>query len=643
MSGITLVSSDILSPCFGYLANDPPDPNYGQVFVPENIITTPLSPPSAIPVDVATLMLQTVSDLDQTLTDLNAVQVTGNQYGSALAANDSSSAAMQYLAFLQYVGTCNINAGTTSADLAKLAGLLQTNSIGTQTPTATDLDNIANILQTQGTSVPGVSTYLESMGFTDSDIQLMLQQALANPPALPAESVDQALGDLANLFKSSSVLPPAQLAFGQQPMTTAPAPPSPPAIVVNVEDANGNIITSDNSNVTLSVANGDGSLNGTLTVQAQNGVATFSGLSVNAAGIYTIGAGDGVLATASTAFTISRATPTVTLSSPPPSITFDGTSDVTNWAIASVSGVSGVPNPTGLPNVVFYAGISPTGTPLASAPVIPGTYTVIAGYAGDANYGAGQSTPVTFVIINPALQVSTFTATNTGFTAVFNRPLNLGTSAVPVLNLYDNTTGTLGPADITLVGTVTGHIRGSLVVDQNNTRITFVETGQSGVLGSAAPGTLFGVLPNDTYTVTLRSASDGFQDADGNLLDGNADGTPGDNFVTTFVVNNPANSVIVTLPDFARRALVKFRLSPRHQRPAARLYNGINFTGSTTSGNRRCSSNHNRPRQVRYRSGLVQRTITATGNQITLFITPRDLRDALWRRGLEATRPELCP
>ena len=149
--------------------------------------------------------------------------------------------------------------------------------------------------------------------------------------------------------------------------------------------------------------------------------------------------------------------------------------------------------------------------------------------------------------------VSTFTPTATGFTAIFNRPLDLGTVSSPVLNLYDNSSCTLGPADVTLVRASNGaSIRGSLVVDSTGTQITFIQTGQSGVLGSAAPCTLFGVLPNDTYTVTLRSATNGFQDANGNLLDGNGDGTAGDDFVTTFVVSNPSDSVTVTLPDFAR-------------------------------------------------------------------------------------------
>src|SRR5262249_38280028 len=157
-------------------------------------------------------------------------------------------------------------------------------------------------------------------------------------------------------------------------------------------------------------------------------------------------------------------------------------------------------------------------------------------------YVSSISATQTQIVTAPVLQVSTLTPTSTGFVAVFNHPLDAGTIASPLLNLYDNSTGNMGPADVTLVGSATGSIRGSLIVDPTNQRITFIQTGQTGVPGTNTPGLpLFGVLPNDTYTVTLRSASNGFKDASGGLLDGNANGTPGDDFVTTFVVNNSSN------------------------------------------------------------------------------------------------------
>jgi hypothetical protein len=60
-----------------------------------------------------------------------------------------------------------------------------------------------------------------------------------------------------------------------------------------------------------------------------------------------------------------------------------------------------------------------------------------------------------------------------------------------------------------------------------------------------------GLLPADTYTVTLRSAANGFKDlAFGQLLDGDSNGTAGGDYVTTFA--NPPQQVVVSLPDFTR-------------------------------------------------------------------------------------------
>ena len=91
-----------------------------------------------------------------------------------------------------------------------------------------------------------------------------------------------------------------------------------PAVQVSVEDANGNVVTSDNSSVTIAIgANpGNGTLSGTLTVAAVNGVATFNGLSINKAGTgYTLTATDGSLTAAtSNAFDVTAYPPSAPLS-----------------------------------------------------------------------------------------------------------------------------------------------------------------------------------------------------------------------------------------------------------------------------------------------------------------------------------------
>ncbi len=105
------------------------------------------------------------------------------------------------------------------------------------------------------------------------------------------------------------------------------------------------------------------------------------------------------------------------------------------------------------------------------------------------------------------------------------------------LNLY-NQGGTLGPADVVLSGSSTGIVSGSVVMNSTGNGFTFIKTG--------------GVLAPDTYTVTLRSAANGFKDTTGLLLDG-SDGVAGDDYSWTFpVAATPSNAVTVSLPDFAR-------------------------------------------------------------------------------------------
>jgi hypothetical protein len=108
---------------------------------------------------------------------------------------------------------------------------------------------------------------------------------------------------------SEAVAPATQLAFAVRPASIT-AGDAIPTIDVDVEDGKGNVVTTDDSQVTLSVAKGPSSApNGTLTAQAVNGVATFSGISLSTAGTYTLMASDGALKTAtSKPFVISPAT-----------------------------------------------------------------------------------------------------------------------------------------------------------------------------------------------------------------------------------------------------------------------------------------------------------------------------------------------
>jgi hypothetical protein len=82
-----------------------------------------------------------------------------------------------------------------------------------------------------------------------------------------------------------------QLAFTTQPSAVAAGAVMSPAVQVAVQDAFGNTVASATDAVTLSLTvAGGATLGGTLTRNAASGIATFTGLTVNLAGPYTLSA-----------------------------------------------------------------------------------------------------------------------------------------------------------------------------------------------------------------------------------------------------------------------------------------------------------------------------------------------------------------
>jgi hypothetical protein len=105
----------------------------------------------------------------------------------------------------------------------------------------------------------------------------------------------------------------SKLAFTQTPATGTAGKALTPGIMVAVEDAYGNVVTTNTSKITLVVNSGpDGFANGsTVSVAAVRGVATFNKVICSRAGNYLIGASDGALTKAvSTSVTIAPSTAT---------------------------------------------------------------------------------------------------------------------------------------------------------------------------------------------------------------------------------------------------------------------------------------------------------------------------------------------
>jgi hypothetical protein len=200
-------------------------------------------------------------------------------------------------------------------------------------------------------------------------------------------------GGITSVGSSSNPSPSAaQLAFVQQPTNVTAGGAITPAVTVDVEDSGGNLVTSDNSTVTISVAGGSVTLDGTLTVAAVNGVATFNNLSLDLAGSYTLTASDGSLAGAtSSSFTVNPAATSKLVyvqepsnisvgSAVSPSIILDledqfgniATSDDSNVTLSVASGQGGV---TGTATVAASNGVATFSDVILDA---AGSYTLTA-------------------------------------------------------------------------------------------------------------------------------------------------------------------------------------------------------------------------------------------------------------------------
>jgi hypothetical protein len=115
----------------------------------------------------------------------------------------------------------------------------------------------------------------------------------------PTQDIANGLSDTFNAF-------PNAMSFARQPVDGTAGFPISPGTVVDLTDANGKILTSDNSPVTLTVTSGPAGANigQTFTVNAVNGVAVFRNLVFDIAGTYTLTASDEGATVASQAFTV---------------------------------------------------------------------------------------------------------------------------------------------------------------------------------------------------------------------------------------------------------------------------------------------------------------------------------------------------
>ena len=330
--------------------------------------------------------------------------------------------------------------------------------VGTQQVTITD-------------ATPGATIYDTTDGTTPSTSS----PQYTGPISVSASSTVQAIAVLQGVLSAvaSSVLtitpahPPAKLAFLQQPSSALTGATISPAVQVQVEDADGNLVANATNAVTLALTAGTG-LGGTLTATAQNGIASFSNLTVSAAGNYTLLAtSTGLTSATSAAFTVTTPVKLAFLVQPSNALTGAAISPAVEVAIQDADG-----------NTVTAAA-NPVTIALTSGAGLQGTLTATPqkGVATFSTLSVSAPGSYTLSATSPGLTAATsaaFTVTTPVKLAFLVQPSNALTGAaiapavqVAIQDANGNTvTADTNPVAIALVGST--DLGGTLSVTPQN-------------------------------------------------------------------------------------------------------------------------------------------------------------------------------
>ena len=258
----------------------------------------------------------------------------------------------------------------------------------------------------------------------------------------------QSGGILTNISGQPTVTVQAasQLVFSQQPTSTQAGSSITPAITVQIQDANGDLANTNTASVTIAIGTnpGGGTLGGTTTVNAVNGVATFSNLSINKTGTnYTLTASSSGLTSApSSAFNVTPGNPTQLQFAQQPSNTQAGSSitpavtvqilDANNNLVHTGTGSTA--------SVSMAIGTNPSGGTLT------GTTTVNA---------VGGVATFSNLSINKVGNGYTLVASSSGLTGATSNAFNIGAGTVSASNSTVSANPASVPADGSTASTIT--------------------------------------------------------------------------------------------------------------------------------------------------------------------------------------------
>ena len=367
-----------------------------------------------------------------------------------------------------------------------------------------------------------------------------------------------------------------KLAFAQQPTSTAAAQIITPAVTLQIQDANGNLVTSSTASITVAIGTNpsSGTLSGTKTVAAAGGIATFNDLAIDKAGSgYTLtAASTGLTGATSSAFNITAGAATKLAFAQQPSNTQSGSS-ITPAVTVQVQDAGGNLVTSSTASITVAIGNNPasgtlSGTKTVNAVAGVATFSTLSidkvgtGYTLTANStGLTGASSGGFDISAGALHHFAFNTISSPQTAgtAFNITLTAEDVNNNTVTSYDgngfkavltSTTGTLVGAPITTSAFTLGVLSQSVTITNtgtftisaagngNNSNIT--GTSNSFTVNSGAPSKLaFAQQPSTTTAgqAITPAVTVQIQDANGNLTSSTAN-------VTVGIGTNPSSGTL---------------------------------------------------------------------------------------------------
>jgi hypothetical protein len=418
------------------------------------------------------------------------------------------------LAFLQQPSNA-----LTGATISPAVTVIVEDSNGNPVPTAT---NPVSLTLAGGTGLTGTLTATPQNGIaTFSNLTASNAGTFTLSAASPNLTSAISAGFTISAPGGGTPPPPAKLAFSQQPSNASTGAAISPAVTVVVEDGNGNTVTTATNPVTVALATGTG-LTGTLTATPQNGIATFSNLSVSNAGKYTLSAtSPNLVAANSTSFTITSPGG----GTPPPAVKLAFSQQPSNTATgATISPAVTVVVQDNNGNTVATA-TNPVTLALTGTAGLAGTLTVIPQNGIATFSGLSVATAGTYTL--SATSPSLTSATSASFTisapgggtptpaklAFSQQPSNVSTQATiaPAVTVtVEDSSGnpvTSATNPVTVALTAGSGLSGTLTATPQNGVATFsnLSVGTAGTYTLSATSPSLTAATSSSFTVTAPS------------------------------------------------------------------------------------------------------------------------------------------